>query len=113
MPKHPRLLNRKGTYYYRAKVPADIIDSYGKTEETFSLRTKDHKEALRLVKISAVEVDERFKAHRQKLRNGGACAAVEHPVSSLSHVTSSRHRQSVVDAEFGSVLPPKTGPLLS
>ena len=72
MPKRPRLLNRNGTYYHRAKVPADIIDSCGKQEETFLLRTKDHKEALRLVKIKAVEVDEMFEVHRRALRKGNA-----------------------------------------
>ncbi|MFK5996599.1 MAG: hypothetical protein QM492_00655, partial [Rhodobacterales bacterium] len=51
MPSHTRLYRRNATYYHRAVVPKDIIDSYGKTEETFSLKTKDHIEALRRVKI--------------------------------------------------------------
>jgi hypothetical protein len=48
-------------------VPKDIADTYPKREETFSLGTKDHAEALRLVKIKAVEVDERFEAHRREM----------------------------------------------
>jgi len=66
MPKHTRLYCRNGTYYHRAKVPTDIAATYGKREELISLRTKNVVEALRLIKIVAVEVDEKFEAHRQK-----------------------------------------------
>ncbi|MCP5082551.1 MAG: tyrosine-type recombinase/integrase [Alphaproteobacteria bacterium] len=100
MPKHPRLQCRNGTYYFRAKTPADISDSYGKQEETFSLRTKDPKEALRLVRIEAVRIDEKFEAHRQSHGTGRACAAAKRPAITIASVTSSRHRQSVIDAEF-------------
>jgi hypothetical protein len=68
MTGHTRLDRRNATYYHRASVPTDIADTYGKVEETFSLRTKDYTEALRLVKIKAVEVDARFEAHRKELR---------------------------------------------
>lgn len=66
MPKHPRLLRLGATYYHRAAVPKDIAETYGKREETFSLKTTDYHEALRLVRIAAVEVDGRFEAHRRK-----------------------------------------------
>lgn len=65
MSGHTRLMRRKATYYHRAKVPIDILDSYGKSEETFSLKTKDYQEALKRVKIAAVEIDEKFAAHRR------------------------------------------------
>ncbi len=68
MPGHTRLYRRNATYYHRAVVPTDIADSYPKREETFSLKTKDYGEALRLVRIKAVEVDQRFEAHRRMLR---------------------------------------------
>ncbi|MBL8593981.1 MAG: hypothetical protein JNK01_14950 [Devosia sp.] len=67
MPKHPRLLLRGTTYYHRASIPVDIAATYPKTEETFSLRTKDPGEALVKVRRAAAEVDERFAAHRQQL----------------------------------------------
>ncbi|PIB25692.1 hypothetical protein BFP76_00745 [Amylibacter kogurei] len=67
MTGHTRLYRRNATYYHRATVPKDIAKTYGKKEETFSLRTKDSAEALRLVRIKAVEVDERFDAHRRAL----------------------------------------------
>ncbi|KPN64366.1 hypothetical protein AKJ29_17250 [Aliiroseovarius crassostreae] len=67
MPGHTRLYRRGATYYHRAAIPVDIADTYPKSEETFSLRTKDYDEALRLVKIKVVEVDERFEEHRRWL----------------------------------------------
>lgn len=67
MPGHPRLYRRGATYYHRAAVPKDIADSYPKREETFSLKTKDHAEAIRRVRVAAVEVDRRFAEHRQWL----------------------------------------------
>ena len=41
MPGHTRLYRRGAVYYHRAAVPVDIIATYGKREETFSLKTKD------------------------------------------------------------------------
>ncbi|MCW2308868.1 DUF6538 domain-containing protein [Rhodobium gokarnense] len=67
MPKHPRLTKRGDVYWHRASVPVDIRATYPKTEEIFSLGTRDPQEALRLVRKAAVEVDERFAAHRRHL----------------------------------------------
>lgn len=67
MTGHTRLARRGAVYYHRAAIPADIKDSYPKAEETFSLKTKDRAEALRLVRIAAVEVDERFAEHRRRI----------------------------------------------
>jgi hypothetical protein len=67
MPRHPRLIRRGTTYWRRAAILVDIKATYPKTEETFSLRTKDAKEALILVRRAAAEVDERFAAHCRKL----------------------------------------------
>nr|WP_321442567.1 DUF6538 domain-containing protein [uncultured Cohaesibacter sp.] len=49
MSGHPRLVRRNATYYHRVAVPVDIKDTYPKSEETFSLKTKDDQVALRLV----------------------------------------------------------------
>lgn len=67
MPGHPRLYRRNATYYHRAAIPIDIKDSYPKAEETFSLKTKDYQEAIRLVRIAAAEVDRKFDQHRKKI----------------------------------------------
>ena len=62
---HPRLYRRGATYYHRAAVPVDIADTYPKTEETFSLKTKDYQEAVRRVRVAATEIDRKFEAHRR------------------------------------------------
>lgn len=67
MPGHPRLYRRNATYYHRAAIPKDIAETYPKSEETFSLKTKDYQEAVRLVRIAAVEVDQRFAEHRRRV----------------------------------------------
>lgn len=77
MSKHPRLVRRGETYYHRAKVPTDIKGTYGKSEEMFSLKTKDLKEALKRVRVAAVEVDQRFDAHREELRETSGPALEE------------------------------------
>ena len=68
MTGHTRLYRRGAVYYHRASIPNDIKDTYGKAEETFSLRTKDHAEALRLVRLAAVKVDGLFEEHRRHQR---------------------------------------------
>lgn len=67
MTGHTRLARRGAVYYHRAAIPVDIKDSYPKAEETFTLGTKDYHEALRLVRIAAVQVDERFAEHRRRI----------------------------------------------
>ncbi|WP_187306585.1 site-specific integrase [Roseibium aggregatum] len=68
MSGHTRLYRRGAVYYHRAVVPADIVETYGKREELISLRTKDRAEALRKVRIKAVEIDNRFDEHRRSRR---------------------------------------------
>ncbi|MCZ8158597.1 MAG: integrase [Rhizobiaceae bacterium] len=67
MPKHPRLMKRGNVFYHRAAVPNDIRDTYGKTEETFSLGTRDPQEALRRVRLEGSRVDALFQAHRAEI----------------------------------------------
>lgn len=67
MTGHPRLYRRGATYYHRAAIPADIKDTYPKTEETFSLKTKDYQQALKLVRRAAAETDRKFDEHRRQL----------------------------------------------
>jgi hypothetical protein len=43
------------------------VATYGKREETFSLHTRDHAEALRRVKVEAVKADRKFDEHRLKM----------------------------------------------
>jgi integrase len=68
MTGHPRLYRRGAVYWHRAAVPVDIQASYPKTEETFSLRTKDRMEALKRVRVEAARVDVLFDEHRRQLQ---------------------------------------------
>ena len=70
MAGHARLYRRGATYYHRAAIPVDIKDTYPKSEETFSLKTKDYHEALVLVREAAVKTDKKFQEHRQQHKRG-------------------------------------------
>ncbi|WP_406676052.1 DUF6538 domain-containing protein [Roseicyclus sediminis] len=67
VPGHTRLYRRGAVYCHRAAVPLDIIDTCGQREETCSLRTRDHADALRRVKIEAVRAGRKFDERRLKL----------------------------------------------
>lgn len=77
MSGHTRLYRRGAVYYHRAVVPADIVESYGKREELISLRTKDRAEAMRRVRIKAVEVDNRFELHRRQLSDRASAPVLD------------------------------------
>ena len=86
MPVQTRLVRRGSVYYHRAAIPADIQDTYPKSEETFSLKTRDYQEALRLVKLAAVEVDSRFEAHRNLRSKAVSASKTNDPPLSLAWV---------------------------
>ena len=68
MAKHPRLIRRNGVYYFRAKVPVDLVQHYApKKEIVLSLRTRDPKQALELVRVESVKRDQEFAAARLRL----------------------------------------------
>ncbi len=61
MASHPHLLKRGTTYHYRRKVPVDLLGHYAPAREiTFSLRTKDLREAVKNARREAVRLDEEF-----------------------------------------------------
>ena len=62
MAKHPRLTKRKDSnqYYFRAKVPVDLHDHYGKKEITHSLRTSAYQEAVEQLHVASVKLDQEF-----------------------------------------------------
>lgn len=73
MPGHTRLFRRNGTYYLRAKVPEKLRGIIGKREIQESLKTRDYREAAKLIKPRSIRVDLEFEAARMKLakQNGG------------------------------------------
>jgi integrase len=69
MASHPHLLVRGTTYHYRRKVPVDLLAHYAPAREiTFSLRTKDRREAVQKARREAVRLDEEFARVRAMAR---------------------------------------------
>lgn len=87
MPAHPRLYRRGATFYHRAAIPADIKDTYHKAEETFSLRTKDFREAVRRLRIEAVRVDRLFEVHRIEIARQAEPALDELTDTQIKHIS--------------------------
>ncbi len=73
IPTHPHILKRDGRYYYRRRIPSDLVrlGCYGKAKDIKrSLKTNDLATANRLAKTVAVEVDEEFEAKRRDAKQG-------------------------------------------
>ncbi len=66
--KHTRLHRRPGSrnYYFRAKVPVDLQDLYGKKEIYFSLKTSDQRTALERLRLESVKLDQEFAEKRRQ-----------------------------------------------
>jgi integrase len=64
MNNQTKLAKRGATYYFRAKIPVDLIAHYGKKEFKVSLKTTDKREAIRLCNLKAVEWDEELERIR-------------------------------------------------
>lgn len=68
LPKQTNLISRNGTYYYRRRVPSDLLQHYSpKLEIIFSLKTKDLKLAERLSRSEGVRLHEHFERLRANL----------------------------------------------
>jgi integrase len=57
---HPRLFCRGKTYYYRRRVPADLLAHFGRKEIIFSLQTSDKKQASEKARVEDVKCDQQF-----------------------------------------------------
>ncbi len=86
MPSHTRLFRRGNVWWHRGPIPRDLQDTYPKTEETFSLKTSDHKEALRRLPRAMAEVQERFEEHRRMLARQQEPALLELTPEQLKHI---------------------------
>lgn len=73
LPSQIHVFNRSGTYYFRRRVPKDLLSLYPSRQVIFSLKTKDRKEADRLARAESVKLDQEFQNHRAHLmaRSGG------------------------------------------
>lgn len=59
------LQRRHGRYYFRRKVPAELVEAIGRTEIKVSLQTTDPKEARDLARIESLKADRQFAEARQ------------------------------------------------
>lgn len=68
MASQTHLYLRNGVYYFRRRVPTDLLQHYHpKAELNYSLKTKDRREAERLARLEAVKLDGEFQAVRRNL----------------------------------------------
>lgn len=61
-----RLQKRGAVYYLRAMIPKDLYVHYGRKEIVYSLKTKDFREAKRLVRRESARIDDEFEAIRDQ-----------------------------------------------
>lgn len=64
MAKHPRLQLRGHIYYFRCRVPGDLLAHYGKAVITYSFGTKDGSTAVKLVRQASAQQDELLPVSR-------------------------------------------------
>ena len=64
MPRTTHVVRRGATYYFRMRIPADLLDHYGKKEITLSLKTKEQAEANRKGHIEALRYLDEFESIR-------------------------------------------------
>jgi integrase len=66
MRKQVHMVKRSGVYYFRRRIPKDLLSHYSpQTEFKFSLKTSDPAEAERLQRIESVKLDEEFSRIRK------------------------------------------------
>jgi integrase len=64
--QHPGLVRRKARYYLRARIPQDLVTFLGRAELWRSLRTGDHREAVKLFRRARADLDTWFEAQRRR-----------------------------------------------
>jgi integrase len=79
------ITKRGGRYYYRRRVPSDLIEKYGRKEHTQALGTSDKREAEVRARRAAVQLDAIFESLRRvytgipETKPGGAWKPNFHP----------------------------------
>lgn len=67
MKSQTHLTLRGTTYWFRCRVPADLVAEYGKKEISFSLKTKDKKDAVAKAKVESLKLTQEFD-HKRSFR---------------------------------------------
>lgn len=74
MPNPDRLVKRGATWYYRRRVPTELVPIIGRKEVKFSLKTVKKAEALKFRPFADQEWDQRFDEARQTLEQSNTTA---------------------------------------
>ena len=61
------MVRRNGVYYFRARVPKDLVRAFQKREVKKSLGTSDRSEALKAVRLQSVKFDTDVEAIRRMM----------------------------------------------
>ena len=61
---YPGLIQRGSVFHYRKRVPTDIVGTFGRREIWTSLGTGNRPEAIKRARRVAVQLDDKFDAHR-------------------------------------------------
>jgi len=83
MPKHPHILKRDGRYYYRKRIPSDLVQAgcYGEKKDIkHALGTSDLAKANSLAKTVALKVDTDFEAKRCELKAGNSAHSCKNTI---------------------------------
>lgn len=67
MTRYTYLHKRRGVYYIRVGIPNSIRNILKKSEISYSLKTKDYREAVKKLKIEILTVDKLFEDSRNNL----------------------------------------------
>ena len=93
MPKHPHILNRDGRYYYRKRIPLDLVRTgcYGKKKEIKrTLKTSDLSTANSRAITMALQIDEEFRAKRHEFikprKNARPCKSEKRRFSEIPEI---------------------------
>jgi len=78
------ITRRNGVYYFRKKIPVDLVAIYGKREIIYSLRTKERATAARLALRAAVQLDDEFSLKRGAPTPEHSAVPVQRPAASVS-----------------------------
>ena len=85
------IVRRGAVYYIRVRVPSDLLDYYApKKEITYSLKTKDPREAKRKGNLERVKIDQQFAEARRNGQMTAATAQGQTTTAATSTESSSR-----------------------
>lgn len=103
------LTSRKGVWYYRRRVPENLIDAIGRAYWQESLQTRDLKEAQRRRTVKDLEVDALIVSLESAASKPGASASpfltTDALVSHLRAHVEDRHRQFLQRSETEALSP--------